>query len=213
MTDGRFQFTSRVVSAGATSQDDVLVAHRDGVDVVAVADGAGNSTQSLRAARLVLDAIVALSIEALTNADESFLVRLLSTADREISDAQCGETTAVVCILRRDEIIGASVGDSGAWIITDADKVDLTAHQRRKPLLGSGAAIVIPFRQSWNAGHLLVASDGLLKYAQPQAICEVVRADGFEALGDRLLRLVQLRSGGYQDDVAIAVARRNPSPR
>ena len=207
MSDCRFQFVTRVVAAGKVSQDDVLVAHRNGIDIVAVADGAGNSTQSHMAARHVLKAIEALTIDSLLSADESCLVRLLCDADREISIAAFGETTAVVCVLHGDEIIGASVGDSGAWIITNAEFTNLTTHQRRKPLLGSGEAMPIPFRSNWTEGHLLVATDGLLKYTQPQAICEAVRADDFEILCDRLIGLIQLKSGGYQDDVGIAVAR------
>src|SRR5687768_7776083 len=34
-----------------------------------------------------------------------------------------GQTTAVVCLIQRDDIVGASVGDSGAWII-DGDGAD-----------------------------------------------------------------------------------------
>ena len=37
-------------------------------------------------------------------------------------------------------LLGASIGDSGAWLIDGSRIVDLTANQRRKPLLGSGYA-------------------------------------------------------------------------
>lgn len=207
MTNCRFQFVTCVQAAGTTSQDDFLVAHRDGIEVVAVADGAGNSREAWKAARSVLSALDSLTIDVLTKADQSFLVRLLCNADREISAAAIGETTVVACILRGDEIIGASVGDSGAWIITDSGRIDLTAHQRRNPLLGSGEAVPVPFRCNWTDGHLLVATDGLLKYTQPQAICETLRGHSFEKLSDPLLGLVRLISGNYQDDVAIAVVR------
>lgn len=208
MSNCRFQFVTCVQPAGTTSQDDLLVAHREGIEVVAVADGAGNSRESWKAARHALSALDSLTIEALTNADESLLVRVLCQADREISAAAIGETTVVACILRGDEIIGTSVGDSGAWIITDSDRIDLTAHQRRKPLLGSGGAVPVPFRCNWTDGYLLLATDGLLKYTQPQAICETLRGDQFEVVCEKLLWPVRLRSGGYPDDVAIVVGRR-----
>ena len=58
-----------------------------------------------------------------------------------------GQTTGVVAFVRSDgSISGASVGDSVAWLISPAGELtDLTAYQRRKPLLGSGEALPVVF--------------------------------------------------------------------
>jgi hypothetical protein len=78
------------------------------------------------------------------------------------------ENTAVILTVDAT-ITGASVGDSGAWLLRDSRIVDLTAGQRRKPLVGRGCAPFriepIPFD-----GTLLVASDGLFAYAKPRDI-------------------------------------------
>ena len=52
-----------------------------------------------------------------------------------------GETTRVVAFVDGDRIIGASVGDSSAWLISPArEMTDLTLNQRRRPLLGTDEA-------------------------------------------------------------------------
>jgi hypothetical protein len=58
-----------------------------------------------------------------------------------------------------DRVRGASVGDSCAWLISPAGEVtDLTARQRRRPLLGSGEALPLVFDAELNGARLLVAS-------------------------------------------------------
>jgi hypothetical protein len=48
--------------------------------------------------------------------------------------------------------VGASVGDSSAWLISPAGEVtDLTAQQRRRPLLGSGEALPVQFEAELGA--------------------------------------------------------------
>ena len=111
-------------------------------------------------------------------------------------------------------VAGASVGDSGAWLIGADGSIDLTKSQIRKPGLGTGMAMPIPFHhRKPPVATLLVATDGLLKYASPQQICEKVRADTttIDALPHALIDLVRMPSGGLQDDVAVAVARRENS--
>jgi hypothetical protein len=67
--------------------------------------------------------------------------------DDDLSARRSGsETTAVVAVIEHYRICGASVGDSVAWLISPAGELtDLTAHQRRKPLLGSGEALPVVF--------------------------------------------------------------------
>ncbi len=55
------------------------------------------------------------------------------------ADATAGEAAAVVALVTKGMIVGASVGDSEAWLLARGGVVRLTSNQRRKPLLGSGA--------------------------------------------------------------------------
>jgi serine/threonine protein phosphatase PrpC len=113
--------------------------------------------------------------------------------------------TGVVLTITSQGVVGASVGDSGAWVIRADDYIDLTSCQHRKPLLGSGRAMVVGFSQPSITGTLLVASDGLFKYAKAESICQTVRENGLQEAPECLVSLAKLRSGELQDDVAIAL--------
>ena len=69
-------------------------------------------------------------------------------------------------------VCGARVRDSGAWQVTATAWQDLTDRQRRKPLLGSGAAVPVAFRPEDGRGILVVGSDGLFRYAPGALIRE-----------------------------------------
>lgn len=204
----RFEFVVKNFSSGNASQDEVGVFHRDSVDVIVLADGAGNSVTAGTAAQAVVDVVAAISCEDWASADETRLLHLFRELDERLVQLNKGESTGVVCVLRGEEIIGASVGDSGAWVITDSEYVDLTAQQRRKPLLGSGAAMPVAFRHTWTSGKIFVASDGLWKYTAPFKIIDLIRREPvYPSFGEEIFRLVRMPSGGYQDDVSFALGQ------
>ncbi len=87
------------------------------------------------------------------------------------------------------------------------DVVDLTDGQTRKPLVGSGC---VPFRISSSlvaGGTLLVASDGLLRYAKRSDIVRVASGADLTAAARSLIELVRLANGTLQDDVAVVLCR------
>lgn len=181
-------------------QDEDRAAHRsDGVsDLVILADGAGGISGGRHAAELLVGAaqVIATPAEA---------VQELCRLDSVLSDdSSAGEATAVLLAIRAGALFGASVGDSGAWLIGQ-DLVDLTASQRRKPLLGSGAAVPMPFGPVAFVGRLLVASDGLLKYAPRGRIRELAALGELGQAADDLVHAARLPSGGLQDDVALVL--------
>jgi hypothetical protein len=51
-----------------------------------------------------------------------------------------GMSTAVVAEIVDGQVVGASVGDSCAWLVSLGEVSDLTERQVRKPLLGSGVS-------------------------------------------------------------------------
>ena len=62
--------------------------------------------------------------------------RCLADVDRALTlSGSGGQTTGVIVEIADNQIAGASVGDSGAWLLTKREHVDLTELQRRKPLL------------------------------------------------------------------------------
>lgn len=174
--------------------------------VLVVADGAGGISGGTKAARIAVDYVREHAHEL--DSPES-CADLLRRMDQVIyDDAIAGETTCVVSVLKNTRVYGAGVGDSGAWLIGTSGLVNLTEAQARKPFIGSGAACVVPFdRDLADAERLLLATDGLLKYASSERIaCACLNSDHAEA-GRKLIELVRYRSGALPDDVTVIVAQ------
>jgi serine/threonine protein phosphatase PrpC len=193
------------VAGNPGNQDRGLVI-RDGPRVVlCVADGAGGRSGGAEAAVLATE-LVRQSAERLVNAESC--VELLRKLDTAIyKDANAGETTCVVAVATLEEIFGASVGDSGAWLIpATGDHIDLTKGQHRKPFIGSGSAWPVSFLRSREAGCLLLATDGLLKYTSPERVNTVCREHPADVAAQRLIELVRYPSGALPDDVTVIVS-------
>lgn len=172
--------------------------------VLVVADGAGGTGSGHAAAAAVVAAVG--SSCSIASADG--WAALLARIDAEVI---AGETTAVVCSVDGDRIVGASVGDSGALLVDHvAGRVvaDLTEDQRRKPLIGSRWAVPIPFTANLGEATLLLASDGLLKYTSAAQIGRSIDPHDLDGSARRLVDLLRLRSGALPDDVAIVLACR-----
>lgn len=131
--------------------------------VVVVADGAGGRPGAAYTAETAVRLVGEFVTGRTFGWDPLAWCRLLRRIDDALAhDPAAGETTAVVAVLAPGGILGASVGDSGAWLVAPDGVRDLTVHQQRKPFLGTGAAVPVPFAAPWaDDATLLVASDGL----------------------------------------------------
>jgi serine/threonine protein phosphatase PrpC len=193
----------RVLSAPGAGEDRAIAVPAAGGYLVAVADGAGGTGGGSDAA----DGLIAFLSTLTEKAASTDWFGALCTFDDELAARRSGgQTTGVVAFVNGDSVIGASVGDSSAWLITPAgDTTDLTARQRRRPLLGSGEALPVQFEAELQGGRVLLGSDGLFKYATAERICALAMqrsaAEGAEALAN----CVRLPSGGLQDDVAVVL--------
>ena len=190
-----------IAPARGLGQDRAQVFDTDDGVVVVLADGAGGTADGATAARAVVDAVGA----AVTTPHD--WCTLLSDLDRDPLRLGRGHSTAVILSIHAGSISGASVGDSGAWLLRAADITDLTERQQRKPLVGGGCT---PFRiqpVQLGLGTLLVASDGLLNYAKRSDILRTVRGSDLHAAAQALIDLVRLRNGALQDDVAVVLCR------
>ncbi len=187
-------------------QDRVAVFTDTGRSVIVVADGAGGTGLGGHAAKAVVEA-VRNGVPATKSAEG--WCGLLRQIDGQIGP---GQSTAVVVDVQADRICGASVGDSQAWVLKGADIMDLTARQRRKPLLGSGEAEPVGLAYGLLDGLLLVATDGFCNYVKRTELVKVIPYEDFATLPKRLVSHVRLRSGALNDDVGIVVCRyRRPS--
>ncbi len=206
---GAFTVATRNLGHAERSQDRVeVIEHADGL-VVALADGSGGMAGGAEAAELVVQAVRDAHARGVETADAAAWCGLLGDLDERIAvSPHGGETTAVLLGIDTNGIVGASVGDSEAWLVLDDGFEDLTAHQHAKARLGTGMAVPAPFSARPWAGTLLVASDGLTKFAAVEALLEAARLPDLEAAATRLVDLVRLRSGALQDDVSLVLIRR-----
>jgi serine/threonine protein phosphatase PrpC len=196
-----FEYAIAIESVGESGQDRATAVQFESQLAVVLADGAGGTTHGSGAAKAVVDAV---SQNPAACADAG---SLLDTLDDPVR-LHGGQTTAVIAVLSAENVAGASVGDSGAWIIGAHSIADLTRSQQRKPLLGAGC-VPVSFENPFPAGStLLVASDGLLRYAKSVDIARIARDRSLEAAGKALIELVRLPSGKLQDDVAVVLCRR-----
>jgi len=170
--------------------------------VLVIADGAGGLSGGTEAATMAVD-LVRRNASILDNSDSR--LTLLQNIDRAIAqDKVAGETTCVVAVITNGEIYGASVGDSGAWVIGGNGFEDLTKRQTRKPFLGSGCASPVSFQHNVVSGEmLLMATDGLFKYTSSERIVSVCRSASPEYVAQKLLELVRYPSGALPDDTTI----------
>ncbi|MGA9342182.1 MAG: PP2C family serine/threonine-protein phosphatase [Rhodanobacteraceae bacterium] len=166
--------------------------------LLVIADGAGNSGQGAAAA----DRVLAMARREAGSARDPG--ELLTCMDRCIAeDPDAGETTSVIVILRNQFVHGASVGDSGAWILARDGVDDLTQGQVRKPLLGSGVARAVGFGPVALQGRLLVATDGLLKYVALETIRELGLHPDIEQAATTLCDAARLADGRLPDDIGL----------
>jgi serine/threonine protein phosphatase PrpC len=189
------------IESGERDEDRIAVRRTpDGV-IVVVADGAGGVGGAAVAAQSLCDMLTNVSLDARRTPLD--WVAAIQRADRSMmTSAEGGLTTAVVLETSSTTAFGASVGDSGAWMIGPKGIFDLTQHQFRKPLVGNGEAYPVPFGPVEIHGRILIATDGLLNYA-PRAELAKRALDGpLENAVRALIDSVRLRSGGLQDDVA-----------
>jgi serine/threonine protein phosphatase PrpC len=186
-----------------SGQDRVLAVPTPGGYLVAVADGAGGTGDGAAAAEHVITELAKLAGAAATT---DWFSALLELDDDLLADRPGSQTTCVVAYVSAGRIVGASVGDSSARLISPAGEMTyLTAHQRRRPLIGSGEALPVIFEAELAGERLVLGSDGLFKYATAEQICALAMQGSVAEAADALANCVRLPSGGLQDDVAIVI--------
>src|SRR5262249_30412703 len=136
----------RLESYREKSEDRAEILTLGDVTVLVLADGAGGRPGGAQAAEMVVQVGRASLTGTARCDDPRFWCGVLRKADEAILDGRGGgEAAAVVLAVYGSSLVGASVGDSGAWLITDTAWDDLTARQQHKPCLGTGVAAPMPF--------------------------------------------------------------------
>lgn len=174
-----------------------------------LADGmggqAGGGPAAQLACRAALDAALACRPEQLLR--PRTWSGLLQTADAAVAaDPVAGFTTLVGLCVYRNQLVGASSGDSAALLVSGGKAVQLTAAQHKNPPLGCGGAVIVPFSapvaEPWRA---LVMSDGVWKYVGWDRIVSMAQRWGGGALLAELQQSARLTSGAFPDDFTVVV--------
>jgi PPM family protein phosphatase len=198
---------SKSIQAGGSELQDRAEFFWNGSNLILVlADGAGGLSGGAEAANFIIESVTKRIGSAVSKPQQ--LNEVLASLDQEMAASGAyGETTCVIVVASESGIVGTSVGDSGALLFSKAGAENLTAHQVRKPLLGSGRVIPVSFSHGFLDGTLLVASDGLLKYTSQEKIAAKILAADFESAASQLIDLVRYQSGALPDDVSVLLAR------
>ncbi|HEY5945738.1 MAG TPA: SpoIIE family protein phosphatase [Kofleriaceae bacterium] len=204
MIAGSFEYVIKIQAMRGEGQDRAAVFEReDGGLAIALADGAGGTSHGDIAAQAVLD-----TVHVLAGSDADWSV-ILHALDRDTKRMMGGQTTAIVVVLGDSAIRGASVGDSEAWLVHADQRIEaLTANQTRKPLLGSGAQLTPTTAVELGDATLLIASDGLFRFAKQIDIAQAVCSADLDTAAEQLVDLVRTDAGNVLDDVSIVLARR-----
>lgn len=206
----KFDTTIIVQGQSKECQDRAAIIEREDGLVLVVADGVGGRSGGAEAAEYVANAVSvrAGGFERESIKSGKFWASLLGDLDQELTfDEDAGETTAIVAGVSASGIAGASVGDSEAWLITASDWRVLTEGQKRKPYLGYGESTPAQFRAALAGATLLIATDGLFKYAAAEKICGIARQADLQLAATALVDLARLPTGGLWDDIAIILCR------
>jgi serine/threonine protein phosphatase PrpC len=196
-----FETTSITVAYQGRCEDRVKILEFDDGVVIAVADGAGGTGAGGQAADAVIREVMA---SASLERDSASWCDMLRQTDCRVG---AGEATCVVVGWSAGGIVGASVGDSRAWLLENDELKDLTKDQVRKPLLGSGAAQPVGFRHPPTQGLLLVGTDGFCNYVRRETLLKEILWIDFPVLASKLVEMVRLPSGALWDDVGIVACR------
>jgi len=203
-----YEHVQALASARPRSQDSVGVFERDETVVVVIADGGGGIRGGESASRCLVT-VVGSAVNDLGFELESVQawIDLFKATDMGLAVNGAGETTGVVVALGARGLIGVSAGDSEAWVVMPTTVEDLTVGQQTKQRFGSKRATPTAFQRPVLGGVLLIASDGLFKYAAIEVIARIIRNNTMSVAADLLVDLVRLRSGKLADDVSIVLVR------
>ncbi len=185
-------------------QDSLVILSKNETVLFCLADGAGGVSGGKEAAQFVSHVSHLTELDSL-HSPEEFEAYLRNMDAHIYSDPLLGETTAIIGKIHNGELIGASVGDSECWLLSDEFDYELTSMKVNKPLLGSSSSQPIGFGPIGFHGVILIGSDGLFKYAEREKIKELSLSSN--SVAANYVALAQLRSGVFPDDVAVIEIR------
>ena len=198
---------------GHTNEDVVEIRPHpvdSGFFLCALADGQGGQAGGAKAAQVAveesLQAASSFSVAELCEAAPWYAIA--GAADEAVcKDDAAGYCTLISLGISRQEVWGASCGDSGVLLLNGGRDLLLTENQRKNPPVGSSAAHPVAFEARLKPGwSLLVISDGVWKYVGWESIAHLAANNSGETLIAALRQASSEAGGGrMQDDFSVAL--------
>jgi serine/threonine protein phosphatase PrpC len=201
------RFMTAVASFHDRTEDRALVLPMGDDHIVCVADGSGGVSGATMAAELFVAGVQrAVGARDIDLGDPVAWMALLGDLDGDIARRPgAGETTGIALAVTATAVVGASVGDSRAWLFGEG-ATELTSEQIRKPRIGTGRSSARSFIADAK-GVLVVGTDGLFDHVRIDEIGAVARKASSTNPADDLIRILRSRFRTLPDDVAVVVAR------
>jgi serine/threonine protein phosphatase PrpC len=196
-----FRTACQVEFAQALGQDRAACFAAHEQVVLILADGAGGTSGGAAAAEAVIEAVHRACTQGTPPNSVEAWCQLFCSLDADLP----GLTTAVGVTVSSELVFGACVGDSIAWQCTPEGFDDLSSGTAAKPLLGDGG-VPHPF-SARRVGTLLLASDGLWKYAPRSRLHELSLLADLDMAARQLINAVRLPTGTLPDDVSVVLCR------
>lgn len=160
-----------------TSHDRLSVlrdAHRT---LIALADGADSSALAQTAAAHTVNELARCFRNGTLPQDPRDWVMVLEAIDHVVfADSDAGETSALVILVQQGVVVGASVGDSLAYVVPPVGEPRLlTTQPRRGPRIGTGFAEPLGFGPVQFDGKLVTRRAARL---EPFELPETIFANG-----------------------------------
>lgn len=218
---------------GHAAPPDADLAARLG-QIFVLADGVGGLSGGDLASQYAVSTIISSYYEQEEGEPPERLARAIAEANAMIYAESQGQerptimaTTVVAAVLRDDELIVGSVGDSPAYLMRDADVRQLTidhttevlererasgdradpASRKLARALGSLPSVKVDIitGRVHPGDHVVLCSDGLTRYVAPREIEQTVATLSPERAVDALIETANDRGGG--DNVSMIVLR------
>jgi PPM family protein phosphatase len=202
-----FKFSSYLEQQNKNGDDALYIKEIGSSIWFCISDGAGGTGQGAHASAYIIEVFEELTRIDGIDAPEDFESFLRKVDIELLNESQGSEATAIVGKVMDGIIVGASVGDSEAWIFNLEYDYELTSMQYLKPLIGSGKSVPIGFGPMYVEKNVLLGSDGLFNYVNRNDIKSLLSSD-CEAI--QIADLAKKEKGSLQDDVSVIFISSSP---
>lgn len=189
--------------------DRIKILEKEDYTALLLADGAGGMSGAQEAAEYIIQSLEK-QYEGMSKVPHiDTLEPNLRNLDRALQREQyAGNTTCVLIFITEQEVYGVSVGDSRCWLYTDLFQLELTAHQYKQPVLGTGNAVPVAFGPFEKNGTLLIGSDGVFDYLKKSVIDSIIEGDSDLAEKPKLiLQATKETNSRLMDDISIVICQ------